>query len=138
MMQNSRRIQGMANWKKIGFGVCICMLGTILLAALLAVLVMTELIPEKMISYFPLGIILVCSFCGSGAAGERGAPTDRLMVGGLYWLALLGLNLLLCDGKPRGLLPTALVAMSGSITAMLLLKSRKQSHKTRRHRIRRR
>lgn len=135
MVQNGNRME--IAWKKVGFGVCVSMLGTILLAAVSAWLVSSELLPEEGIRYLPLGIVGLCAFLGAGIAGGRESPLNRLAVGVLYWAGLLALNLLMCDGSPVGVIPTLLMSVCGSGVAVLLLRStagRNRRRGRRRHR----
>ena len=104
-----------------GSGVCILL--TLIGSGIISWLVMGETIRESGIGYSIMGLILLTAIIGSmtamGRVDRNHALTGALM-GIIYWIILLGGNLLLCKGEWEGLWVTLFLALGGAIGAIFL------------------
>lgn len=125
-------------WKRMGFAVAVSVLATIVLTALFAALVNAGMVQEDTLVYIAPGIVICASLLGSASAGGRGGLAQNLLVGGLYWVMLLGINALMYDGQLHGILPTLALICGGSIAGWLLMGMPRRSTRYRSRRRHRR
>lgn len=125
-------------WKNVFTGLGISAVITIALTGAFAGLVSGQVMEECNLVYAALGIVMLSSFLGAGAAGGRGQAADQFAVGLLYWMVLLTINAILFDGELDGLWPTLVAIIGGCGAALLVLHSGSHTHKHRRRKYRNR
>lgn len=117
-------------------GILASILTSIILAMLTAVLVINEKFSENGMHYFSFGITLVSSMIGGLIAGKRMGGKYALatfLTGGIYYLVLIGVGILLFDGLASGVWTILAAIGIGSICACTICitgKSRGRKRKT--------
>lgn len=121
-MQYSHGI-GLSNigWKKVLFGSCVGMLVMLAIAAGAAWLMQSEMMEEDASDVVSLMMLLCGGLFGSlsSGTGEGRAVRCMLVAVGLM-LALLLINLILCDGTVMGAGPGGLALFAGAGAAALI------------------
>ncbi len=96
---------------------------TLVLTAIIAVMLDKQTIEETHLAPAAVISMLLATITGALVAAKR-AGKARLIVslvsGGIYFLSLLGCNLLFFGGAYQGVLPAMLCAVGGSVTVGLL------------------
>ena len=118
----------------IGIGCGVSMLLTILGSGLVAKLISMEALQENAIGYGAMMIILLSSISGAGIAVNR--VKKRMLqvaalVGGLYYVMLLGATALFFGGQYQGMGVTALLILAGCGVAVLIAGREKKSKRYR-------
>ena len=107
----------------LAVGTAISIGTTILLAAVLAKLIVMQLIEETRIGYGVLCILLISSYAGAWTAFSK-IKRQRMLVcllaGIVYLAVLLAATALLFGGQFEAVGVTALLVLGGSVTAGLL------------------
>lgn len=106
----------------VGTGSVISVVITFILTMLIAALVNMERITEENVGYYVLAIMLVSSYTG-GYIACRKMGSKRLMVsllsGTVFLCILVGINILLYEGKFEAVGQTYLLIMCGSILSSM-------------------
>ena len=121
----------------IGIGCGISMLLTILGSGLVAKLISMEVLQENAIGYGAMMIILLSSISGAGIAVNK--VKKRMLqvstlVGGLYYVMLLGATALFFGGQYQGMGVTALLILAGCGVVVLIAGREKKSKRYRKGR----
>ena len=121
---NSSLAIPLALLKAVTLGWLITIAGTCLMAFLLN----SELLDEKMIKPAAVIIMVISAFLTAIAGGKR--AENKLMMclagGAFYYASLLGCNALFFAGKYNGMLGALLAVAGCALTAALLLSRQKQ------------
>lgn len=111
--------------------------GTLLLSAVLAKLVDTEIIPQERIGYGIMVLLLLCGFLGANEACRR-IKRQYLIVSaisaGIYFLILLSITALFFGGQYSGIGVTAILILCGSLLAALARSGKGEGRKRRKKR----
>lgn len=107
----------------LALGGAVSLAMTLTLAALIARLVSTEVLPEEKIGYGVMGLLFISAFGGALMANNR-IKRQKLLVsalaGGVYWAMLLSITALFFGGQYEAVGVTALVVMGGSLVTAFL------------------
>ncbi len=122
-----------AEGKNIPVGLAMSLAGswgvTLIAASIVTILIAGEHVGESFLSAAAVGTMFLASFAGALlAAGQN--DSGRLMIclgsGGVYYLSLLGCNILFFDGEYRGMIPALLTVVGSCLIAALLGTRRKR------------
>ena len=122
-------------------GAIVSMIVTVLICALGAWLIESEIMPQQQIGYCSIAALLLSAILGGMTAAGRVKRKNlmvSLMNGGIYYGLLVALTILFFDGKFQGMGVTLIVVMIGSLAASLLANRKpKQRKNLQRKKIRR-
>lgn len=109
--------------KGLAVGAVISMLATIIIAALGAHLIASEILPQEQIGYCSLTALITGSILGAIAASGK-VKRRRLMVcllnGLVYYMILLAITALFFGGQYQGMGVTLITICLGSLAAALI------------------
>lgn len=135
----SGRASSMAGGLLTGWTVSIIV--TVLLTALAAKMVDSQVIGEKDIGYCAMVILLAAPFCGTRTAQKR-IRRQQLIVsvisGSLYFLTLMGITALFFGGQYEAVGVTLLLVAAGSALTFLLGNRQSGTSKHRKRKMRNR
>lgn len=116
----------------LALGGCISLAITLILSAVGAKLMDSQVIPEDGAGYLALGILLLASVMGAAVA-YRKIRRQRLVVcmasGGIYYGILISITALFFGGQYRGMGVTALVVLAGAGTTALVGMGQGRGHR---------
>lgn len=111
---------------------------TLLSSAVLALLVDREKLSWDTVGYWVMAVLLVSSFAGSATACrtiKRRKGIVSLASGAAYYAVLLGITALFFGGQYEAVGVTALLILSGSISAALISTTKRTRKKGKNRRI---
>jgi len=132
-----KRRQGTAKPIPVGLalGLCVSAVITLCGSAITAYLVSAEKMDTEWIGYAALGILILASAAGAGAARKsvkvKALPVCAMMAGA-YYLSLAAATALFFGGEYQGMGVTAICVLVGSGIAFLLTGIKKGTGKSRR------
>ncbi len=116
----------------LALGGCISLVITLILSAVGAKLMDSQVIPEHGAGYLSLGILLLASILGAAVA-YRKIRRQRLVVcmasGGIYYGILISMTALFFGGQYQGMGVTALVVLAGAGTTALVGMGQGRGHR---------
>lgn len=104
-------------------GLVVGMLITVVGALITTWFVNAQIITEDSVGLASMVIILLSGMLTAAVTAGKGSPMRFLMClagGGIYMVGLLCIAAILFDGVKSGVIPTAFIAISGSIAVYLL------------------
>ena len=123
------------------WGASVSLLVTLLGSAITALLLSKEILAESSVGYSAMIILMTAAY--AGALTARGCiKRQHLMVcmlsGGIYFLSLLSVTALFFGGQFEAVGVTALLAMGGSVLALLTDKQPRRAGRGRKKKVRNR
>lgn len=119
----------------IGIGIAVCLVCTVVMAAIGASLLSSERIGEENAGYITVISIFLSSICGSLVAiwvtNEKRMPVC-IAVGAGYFLSLLAMTALFFGGAYGGVGESGAVILAGTLSVVLLGLKSNNMHKKRR------
>ena len=124
-MVTGKKTYGKAKPMAVGlaFGVGAALLLTVVFSVAVTQLVLGERIEENAIGYWTGGMLPICTALGSWIAVglvKRRKMQTCLITGGIYFVCLLGVNVLFFGGQFHGVFVTFLMVLLGATVAGLL------------------
>lgn len=123
----------------VGVGVAVAVVLSLIGAALAAWLLDSGSMSQDGIGYGAMVILLLSAAAGAWAAISA-VKHNRLVVGmatgGVYLVLLLGMTALFFGGQYQGIVPTVLLVLAGSMTAVLVGNGAGGNRISRRHKTR--
>lgn len=122
-------------WKTIPVGTLISIAWAAMMCALTAVLVIKELVSEKLVEYVVLSILMISSYVGVKYNGtqDENSRNSSYLSGLLFWLVLLAINA--ASGIPYDNVGIKMAAIAaGSILGSIKMKRKGRGNARSKHR----